>query len=173
MEARHEERYTREQWTWLAWGTLGSQMGWQRARVWGSHVGFHVTMRLVRMGCDLGDVRACPAVVESSSPDTLSCTVVPRGRPTAECGDEQFTANGSKNGSQPMFTRRSSNSLAFLPGSRSAASAHLQLTEVVARARGQAEPVPELSHTHHSLRRQWKPLCPPVLAASPTPSCSA
>jgi hypothetical protein len=57
MEARHEERYTREQWTWLAWGTLGSQMGWQRARVWGSHVGFHVTMRLVRMGCDLGDVR--------------------------------------------------------------------------------------------------------------------
>jgi len=43
MEARHEERYTREQWAWLACG----------ARMFG----FHVTMRLVRMGCDLGDVR--------------------------------------------------------------------------------------------------------------------
>ena len=62
MEARHEERYTREQWTWLAWGTLGSQMGLKWAGRGLARVGLacwisSLTMRLVRMGCDLGDVR--------------------------------------------------------------------------------------------------------------------
>ena len=45
--------------TWLAKGSRVGPACGARMLALGSHVGFarHVTMRLVRMGCDLGDVR--------------------------------------------------------------------------------------------------------------------